>query len=371
MAVIITTSTIALSLVLFDKYEKRFDWLKIAFFILTFVACIHYNYGNDYKAYYWNWEFISDNSLKTLIISNGYGFYKNIKPEVGWIFLNKLFGFHNGFYFMVAFMNIVEGIIYYKFIKRFVPKRMCFWAFFLYVFTYKYYLLNFSMMRQGFAMTLVLLSFLFFCKKKYIMTLVILAIAISIHTSSLIIVPFLMLCKFEEKMKLQIYGLIILIITLLFFFATSFSSKLFDLIVSLPFFTDYKTFYTGNLSTNSIGFGFALLTIPYFVMLYYMIYKPRDITVEEKYLIILAYIAFLTKPFEFIGTSLVSRIGYIFSMFDIAIIPVMYSKIKQPVIRFGLYLSLVVITVYSYIGFYMDPTYQKAFAEFHTIFELF
>ena len=38
MAVIITTSTIALSLVLFDKYEKRFDWLKIAFLLRAFIT---------------------------------------------------------------------------------------------------------------------------------------------------------------------------------------------------------------------------------------------------------------------------------------------------------------------------------------------
>lgn len=370
MAVVVTTSLISLLFVFFSRYEKRIPWIKLAFFIIVFVACIHYNYGNDYKGYYWNWEFISKNSLKTLLSVSRFNFHNYAKPEIGWIVLNRIFRFRNGFYYMVAVLNIIEGAIYYRFIKKFVPQKLFFWSFFLYVFTYKYYLLNFSMMRQGFAMTLVLLSFMYFCDKKYIKMTLVLAISISIHSASIVLIPVFVLCKFEQKIKLRTFSLIILIVTALIFLASSLSSRIFDYLISLPFFSDYKTFYAGNVSENSIGLGFLLLTIPYMVMIYHMMFNSKDITIEYRYLIILSYVAFLTKPFEFLGAALVTRIGYYFSIFDIAIVPILYAKIKRPIIRLILFFSLIVITVFTYIGFYKDPTYQEYFAEFHTIFEL-
>ena len=371
MAVIITTSLISLLFVILSKFEKRIDWFKLAFLIVIFVACIHYNYGNDYKGYYWNWTFISENSLKSLLSASRFSFYNYAKPETGWIVLNKIFSFKNGFYYMVAALNIIEGVIYYKFIKKFVPQKLYVWAFFLYIFTYKYYLLNFSMMRQGFSMAIVLLSFMYFCDKSYKKTIIAIAIAVSIHSAAIIMIPVFIICKFEEKIRLRTFSLIILVLTVLIFLASSFSSRIFNLLISLSFFSDYKTFYAGTLSTNTIGLGFVLLSIPYIVMIYYMIFNSKDITTDYRYLIVLAYIAFLTKPFEFVGAALVTRIGYYFSIFDIAIVPILYSRIKRPLVRYILFFSLLAITIYTYFGFYSDPTYQEAFSEFHSIFEFF
>ncbi|WP_036608087.1 EpsG family protein [Oribacterium sp. P6A1] len=370
MIVVITASSIALLLVYFGKYEKRINWLKVAFIITTFVACIHYNYGNDYKGYFYNWNVISKNSISALLVLDRFNFFNNAKPEIGWIILNRIFGFENGFYYMVATINIVESVIWYKFIKRLVPVRIYVWAFFIYIFTYKYYLLNFSMMRQGLAMSLLILSVMYFIDEDYKRTFIIIAIASSLHTSAAVIIPFLIICKFEEKINFRVFGTIVLVITFLLFLLSNLSSGIFNLIISLSVFEDYKRFYAGRLSTNSIGFGFLLLVVPYVVMIYFMIFKPRVLSKEEKCLVILAYIALLTKPFEFVGAALISRIGYNFSMFDIAIVPIIYKKINKQIPRMMLFFVLVFITIYTYVAFFNDPTYHDSFAEFHTIFEL-
>ena len=186
-----------------------------------------------------------------------------------------------------------------------------------------------------------------------------------------VLIPFLLICKLVERNKLRYFSLSVLAVTLLVFLVSNFSSRLFDFVISMPVFSNYKLFYTGKISTNSYGLGFVLLSIPYVIMIYYMICRSKDISEDEKYLIILSYAAFLTKPFEFIGAALVARIGYCFSVFDITIIPILYRKIKIRIFRVALYISLFVITIYSYLGFFADPTYKDSFAEFHTIFELF
>ena len=45
---VIITSIIATILVLFGRIQKPDRWLKIGFVLVTFLGCIHYNYGNDY-----------------------------------------------------------------------------------------------------------------------------------------------------------------------------------------------------------------------------------------------------------------------------------------------------------------------------------
>ena len=197
MIVVITTSILAAMLVLLGKYEKSSNWYRNAFILVTFLACIHYNYGNDYNEYYLIWDTISTYSLFDIIISPQLP-YGSKTLEAGWVILNAVFGFDGGFFYMVAFINIVEGWIYYTFIKRFVHAQSYFWSFFLYLFTFNYYLLNFSMMRQGLAMALILLSFIYLCDNNMKKMIVTIALAVSIHTSAVVIIPFLFLCKFIE-----------------------------------------------------------------------------------------------------------------------------------------------------------------------------
>ncbi len=369
MIVVITTSILATILVLLGKLCKPVLCLKLGFAIVTFIGCIHYDYGNDYNSYYLGWN--SMNSLSFFdVFSPNLTVYGRNSLELGWVLLNSLFGFDNGFYCMVAFLNLIEGVIYYKFIRRFAPKKLYFWSFATYVFTFKFYLLNFSMMRQGFAMTLVLLSFIYFCDRRFIKMALTLAAAVSVHTSALIVTPFFVLCRFVEKINVKIIAAIIVFTCVLVYIATSYTEYIFNIIISMAAFEDYKDFYTNDRAEESYGLGFVLLLIPYMTMIYFMVFKRKKISVEEKCMIVLSFVAFLLKPFEVIGAQLIARVGFYFSVFDIALVPVLYSRINNPIIRIVLYISLITITAYTYITFYDNPIFKNHFLEFHSIFDL-
>jgi len=369
MIVVIITSIIATILVLFGRIQKPDRWLKIGFVLVTFLGCIHYNYGNDYKSYYSGWETISFYSNYDILSSN-WNIQGRDSFELGWVILNKIFGFDDGFYYMVAFINIIEGGIYYKFIKRFVSPQSFSWAFFLYVFTSQFYLLNFSMMRQGLAMALVLLSFIFLCNNNIKKMVLVLVIAISMHTSAIIVIPFLVLCKFVEKINAKFIAALLLFVCGFVYIASSYTEYIFNIIISMSTFEDYKLLYAGDTVKESYGLGFALLLIPYIIMIYFMIVKRKTISIEEKSMILLSFVTLLLKPFEAIGAQLIARVGYYFSVFNIAIVPALYVKINNPIIKILAYVLLLIITIYSYMMFYEDPVYRDSFSEFHSIFDL-
>lgn len=369
MIVVITISILATILVSFGRFNNPDKWLKIGFILVTFLGAIHYNYGNDYKSYFWAWNAISFDSIYD-VLSPKQILYEGARFESGWVILNAIFNFDDGFYYMVAFINAIEGVIYYRFIKRFVPKQMYILGFFLYVFTSELYLLNFSMMRQGLAIALILLSFIYFSNKELTKMILTLVVAVSIHTSAIMVAPFFILCNFVKKMKASFIAIMLVFTFGFIYTASSYTEDIFNIIISMEVFEDYKWFYYGDKAKESYGLGFVLLLVPYITMMCFMMFKSRSITKEEKCLIVLSFVTLLLKPFEVVGAHLVARVGFYFSAFKIAIIPIMYEKINNPIIKIICYGAIITFTVYNYIMFYDSPTYKDAFEEFHSIFDL-
>ena len=136
MFVVVSTSFIAILLAYLSRYKDCKKGLEWGFVIVTFIACIHYNYGNDYENYIALWQDIRVQNFQQLF---SYGF----KVEPGWVFLNRLFGFEGGFYFLVAILSIIQNYIYYRFIKEFVPRNWYWLAMLLYLCDTSLYVLNF------------------------------------------------------------------------------------------------------------------------------------------------------------------------------------------------------------------------------------
>ena len=83
MIVVITTSIVATVMVLLGKFHKPLLWMKIGFIFVTFIGCIHYNFGNDYISYYYIWESIRGLSLNDImLVNNTYYDYNDV--EIGW-----------------------------------------------------------------------------------------------------------------------------------------------------------------------------------------------------------------------------------------------------------------------------------------------
>ena len=145
MYIVITCSLIAILLTYLDSRKIINGGMKWGFILVTLLAVIHYDYGNDYMAYYNLYKQIeSFASLGDLISSD---FYR----DAGWSVVNYLFRYLGGFFSLVAVISIFQGVVFYKSINRFLPRHL--WAFgiFIYLVTTSFYLLNFSMLRQGFV----------------------------------------------------------------------------------------------------------------------------------------------------------------------------------------------------------------------------
>lgn len=371
MIVVITISVIGVVLALVAGYTNLKGCLKIAFILLTLLACVHYNYGNDYTSYYATWSIISKESLNECIMGNRWIYPMGVRPEVGWIILNKLFSFTGGFYVLVAIISIFENVVYYNFIKDLVPRKWWWLAVFIYLFDYRYYVLNFSLLRQGLAICLCILAYMFFEKKNSKMSAILLMVAISIHTSALILIPVVFVIKIGMR-NVKRYIKILTIVTIALFLSSNIATRIFDSIIGYGVLSKYSELYAGWTASASYGMGFLFIVMQYVLMLCYLyINGTKDtITNREKTIILIAYCAILIKPFEIVGAALISRLAFYFSVYDIVALPIVYNKMQKKAIKAVFVIMLITVTVYSYYKFWTNPVYINSFTEFHTIFEV-
>ncbi len=132
------------------RYRRTKFGLKVSFFLIFLFLALRYDYGNDYPGY-----------LKHFLVINQYAwidyFGKSLQFEPGWTFLCRLFE-PLGFFAMTAVLALFNCVVYYRFIKKYVPPAYYWFAVFLYVFTPGFMLIHSSAMRQSVAITLFIFS---------------------------------------------------------------------------------------------------------------------------------------------------------------------------------------------------------------------
>ena len=189
MGFVTFTSILAVFLTYLSKYKGLEQLYNLSFVLVTIVACVHYNFGTDYPTYYE--IFLRVNQSYDI---SSLSFASDLYVEPGWAFINyifSLFGVPLGFFLMVAVLSIIQNAIYYKLIKNYVTSNSRWFAMAIYLFSSTLYILNFSMMRQGFAVSLVAMALMFLCEKRFVLSILMNIFAALIHTSALIFLPFL------------------------------------------------------------------------------------------------------------------------------------------------------------------------------------
>lgn len=362
MFVLVCSSFLAILLAYLAKYKGARKGLLWAFVIVTIVACLHYDYGNDYMAYYYKWQ-----SYRNYSIVDIFDFEVNFEP--GWILLNWLFKFDNGFFLLVALLNIVQNFIYYKFIKRYVPKNWYWLAMFIYLCSTNYYLINFSMMRQGLTVALCVASFFFLSERRILPALLILLFSITVHRTSILFLPFVF-AGFFPLNNIRPYALIIVLVTIVLFFFRDMVGSVFDNIMTIEEFDKYNMRYAGDTNKGvNTGLGVIPNNLQYLIMIYFMFARNKGLTRDENLLLIISYLNLLLIPFTMVGAAMIGRLGYYFGAFQIVSIPIIYSKIKQPAIRQGLTLIFIFMMMIGYIGFLSSDIFHEKYSTFHTFFE--
>ena len=364
MWVVIFTSIIAIILCYLSKFKgchRLFEW---AFLLVTILAAIHYDYGTDYMTYYDLWQGYRNINVKDLL-SDFYG--QSDWNEPGWMLLNAIFGFNNGFFVLVAILNIIQNYIFYKLIKNNVPRNWYWFAMFLYLCMDNLYLVNFSMMRQGLAVALFVAAAMMMANKKYFFAFLTVFLATTVHLSSVICFPLLLL-YFLPIHNSRVLGISFIFIALFLFIFLSYTADLFNAVTSLESLEKYG----GQRETlDKIGLGYVINHIPNFVILYALLTNKYLYNDREKYIAVLAFCDIFITPLQFVAGDIAGRLGVYFLAFKVPVIPLLCSRFHDKAWRVIFVVFTLVITLYAYYNFFNAWFYVKSYGgPFHTIFSV-
>jgi len=345
-----------------SKDELPFG-LEMAFFLVTFIAAIHYNYGTDFKSYLRLYNEFSLYELNWHALVN-----KQLYKEPGWFLINYIFK-PFGFCSLIVFLSIIQNLIYYLFVKKYVSKDWWVMGVFIYLFSNSLYLLNMSMMRQGLSVSLFVLSWILFDssnKRLMAVSFALIFLASTIHSSAIILYPCLLI-SFMDKRIFPFYGIAVLFFFAFFFLNPNLINSFFLNFADIEDIERLLLKYKDSSTNLSYGIGFVFMMIPFSIMLYSL--KKKDIFSEQELKIIaIALIAYLIIPFRQ-SIPMISRMAYYFTAFSISAIPIAYKKLPSPY-GFLFTTAFVILTLFDYRSFFQSESYSKGYMHFHSIFEI-
>lgn len=342
-----------------DKFPHG---LEICFAIAAFFAAIHYNYGTDYLSYQGIFDDLGKREFDWYYINR-----KKYFTDIGWLVLCHVFK-PIGFLYLVAFVGIVQNVIYYFFVREFVPKKWWVMAVFIYLFSENLYILNMSMMRQGFAASLFVLAFFFIQKvdiKKNLIAVGLVYIAYTIHGAAIFLFPCLLLVFLKKEWAPYVTIPILLLLVILFLCPDVVNNFLLS-VEDLEEIEEYRKYYErGEARGFSIGIIWRL--IPFFVSGYCCLVN-KNLTQNELRMIILSMLGFVMIPFS-LAIPMIGRMFYFFTPFMMASIPITYRFLPTKWMISLLGLEILYI-LYGYWGFFHSPTWMDSYYVFHSVFSV-
>lgn len=360
----ITISIITIFFAQISQFKTKDKFLRLAFVLLTIIAAIQYGYGTDYMRYYELWdERYASKDVATLIENF---FNQTDWTEPGWMLLNAIFGFKNGFFVLIAIVSIVENYIYYRLIKDYVPAKWRWFAVFLYVCMDNLYLLNFSMFRQGLTVALFVAAVMLMNKRKLLPAIAVIVLSLTIHLSAAICIPFIAL-YFMPLKKTSALAVFLLLFTFVIFVFKGVIISALDMMSSFEELGKYSNY--GRKTLGGVGIGYILIHIPNVVILYALFTDKLIKTREQRVIALLAFCDMLITPLQFYGADMAGRLSVYFMCFRVASLPVIYSNIRVRGIRIGLVSISVFTTLLMYYQFFKN--YTEGYSEgYRTIFSV-
>ena len=351
----ITVIIVGILAVLFEylaQFKKTKNGLKVSFFLIFLFLAFRYDLGNDYKAYLEKFQFLDSFGLENYLNWE--------KTEKGWTYLSYIF-LPFGFFAMVATLALFNCLIYYNFIRRYVPTNFYWLAVFIYIFNPYLMLIHASAMRQSLAISLVVLSFNYLYKKDFLRFILIILISSYFHTSALITLIFIPLTIYPWKINLKV-GIIFCSIFIILFGAGSLvmasTNDFFQL-----FLIRYEHHLENDIELNQgIGLGVAFQFIILMVTLYYARFQNK----EGDTLFKIYIISFLFIPLS-LYIWLIARIGLYFTIFSIAVIPIIVAGIKNKLLRKIVPIVFIAFTLFNFFIFFQSEVWIEDFGVYKSI----
>lgn len=286
---------------------KNLIFIIIAFSQLLAISILRYKIGYDYNMYATGFFYMHLDGFETLA-------YKDW--EIGFVLLTKVLGlFLPDFFYYMAFFAIVSLVPAAIFIYK--NSEVPWISTVLYVNTFLFFM-TMNFMRQSVAVSLVMLSWHFIKKKKFIPFLIVILIASLFHQTVLIMIPIYFIIKMQIKPK----GVVIYAFFLLWFYI---SSK--DLINILTKFF-HEEYNRSIFVTEGISIVYAILPLVIALTAFFLSKFTINTKNENKYLINMAFITalfFITA----VRHGIIERLAYYTLIFTILLVPTIYKSIRQ------------------------------------------
>lgn len=370
MTVVISVSILAVVLTYLSshsKYNQR-SLFVLAFFLITILQVIHYDYGTDYMGYLGDHMLYNKSWDELLYLRRiGHGAFK----DMGWVLIQTLFPGKYGFFLFVGIISIIQNYIYYVLIRDYVVPSARWKAMTIYLFMTNYYILNFSGIRQGFAVALCIGAVLLALKHKLWCAIAIALLAVSIHISSIVFLPFLFLAKLKLKQG-RLYAALFIVVAATLYLSTTLLSDIYTKIIGFfPLLSRNYGHYIEIMGATgeTLGFGFLMNSTMYIIVIYFVYKRFDEFTHEQKIFMMLACVSFLLIPFSTHLSGIISRLGTYFAVFEIVAVPLVYSKIRNKIVRRGAGAVYVLMMMYGYFAFFFVSEWSsESYATFKTVF---
>lgn len=357
MEIVILVGLIAVIFATLDSVKVFDKGLLLSFIVIFVFLAIRVDFGNDYpmyEAYY--------NSLdKSYVAFNDLNSYDD-HFEIGWRYLNKIFsviGFSfNGFLAAIALLNC---IIFYKFIKRFVPRNYYWLAIFIYIFNPDFLLIHLSAIRQLVPILLIIISIPLLLNRRYILFIVIILFSALFHTSALfalLLIPIRIINWKYSKRNTFLLG----VIYLLLFIVSSSISEFMNSVVSI--FFDRYSVYSDEKAAVSTGLGFFIV----FIFIVFLLTSKKTMNLQEQQLTNISVFSLLLSVIG-INLAMVYRLNMFFIPISIVAFPLMVIHTKDFFQKRFLVVIIIFYYLYNYFSFFSSETYGEFYDQYHTIFK--
>lgn len=346
------------------KYTKARKWSLIGIFAVLYVfSAIRYDFGNDYMSYYEKFN---------RVMSGG-------NPFGTEIVLTAIMLVCGNYYAVIAVMSAFFLASSYFMLRKYTDDSVTWLALFIFLFDVLIFFISLSAIRQAIAISFFLIAVTFAEKKKPLLYLLFIALAILSHKSSIVLLPVYFIANDKEIKNLKVfYAVFITAMLTIAFLPKEAVRSAIDFVLRLFGDANYSYYFandTGNtastVTNNAIAIAYVLICLPHM--------KGNSLTFAKLYLVNLVLGALCYH------VSMISRIQMFFEPFAFLALPLMLKerytaffnkeeKTAEDVAIFilaDILLPLLIFRTYyvQYKWFFTDDLYAK-FHEYKTIFGL-
>lgn len=358
MIVLLTVSLLATFLTFLEGKGKLRNGMLYGFVILMVVISVRDHYGNDFENYLdWFNDILKSNAGPSKILSKDFLYGR----DNGWSFLYYLFSPFS-FNAFVAFTSIFSSMVFYHFIKNNVQKGRRWLAVFIYLFTFQIFVLDLSMMRHAFAISLFIIAYKYISNGKLLIPFLIILVAMTIHSSAIILFPFLFISKIRYKNN-KILACILASIYVLCIPLAKYSANILSQLSLISSLENFTETYVNHEQELSVGIGYIVMHIPFVLYIFYL--WNNLVSPKMGGAIVMSCIPFFLLAFKEI--PMLDRLGYYFVVFSIIALPLVFSSIRMR-LRIPLLMAYILVTMHSYFNFFTSPIWSDKFLVYRTIF---